>query len=87
MARSRLGEEQIRDEVVLTEAEHLVVDHSTCSGVPVTLLTLSDTPDAYEAGKYVYTTASGVVWQSMTFGSLPSGGTAGQLLEKQSGVD
>lgn len=33
MARSRFGENQIKDEDLLTEAEHLAVDHSTVSGI------------------------------------------------------
>lgn len=91
MARSRLGEDQLRDEVVLTEAEHLVVDHSTCSGVPVTFLSLGDTPNIYDDGKYLVSTASGSVWQTGVQGDpgegVPSGGTAGQILEKIDATD
>ena len=94
MARSRLGENQIRDEDLLTEAEHLVVDHSTCSGVPVTFLSLGDTPNTYEDGKYLVSTASGSVWQTGVQGDpgeagvgVPAGGTTGQVLKKSSATD
>jgi len=70
MARSKFGENQIRDEVVLTEGEHDTRDHSTVSsGIPSTLLELTDTPESYDDGKYLKSTTTGTEW-----GGIPQSG-------------
>jgi hypothetical protein len=69
MARSRLTETQIRDEDLLTEEEHLAVDHSTVSGIVTSFLDLSDTPDSYYANLYLRSTSSGVEWATVSGGS------------------
>jgi hypothetical protein len=67
MARSKFGENQIKDEIVLTEVEHDVRDHSTVSsGIPQTTLELSDTPASYDDGKFLRSTATGTEWATVS---------------------
>jgi len=70
MARSRIRENQIVDEDLLTEAEHVNWDHTTVSGVPTDFLDLFDTPSIYDDGKYLKSTSSGIVFDD---GIVPSG--------------
>ena len=60
MARSRISENQLIDEDVLSEEEHLNFDHSTISGVPNSFLDLTDTPSEYDNDKLLISTESGV---------------------------
>lgn len=71
MARSKFGESQIKEEDLLTEAEHDARDHSTVSsGIPQTSLDLSDTPDSYDDGKYLRSTDSGTEWATVSGGAV-----------------
>jgi hypothetical protein len=62
MGRTYIRPTQMRDEDLLTESEHLNWDHSTISGVPRQVITLEDTPNDYDDGKYLRSTTSGLEW-------------------------
>lgn len=60
MARSRLREEQVFDADFLSEEEHDNLLHDK------TLLELTDTPAAYDSGKYLKSTISGTEWATVS---------------------
>ena len=61
MARSRLTETQMRDVDVLTEAEHVLVDHTTVSGTPLAnwVMVTSDHTVIEGENVFIDTTSSG----------------------------
>ena len=61
MARTQLGEFQVRDEDFLSEAEGATISGSLQTQIdakPDTLLELTDTPTTYSGGLYLRSTAS-----------------------------
>ena len=74
MVRSKITEEQVRDDDFLSEAEALTLSGSLRTQIdakPDTLLELTDTPGVYNVGKYLKSTVFGTEWSEVTIsGSL-----------------